>query len=184
MRCANIFCRGHKFIAHNTPDLDWACALTVKSREGWQEWRLTLGGMYFSSSKFVYVLRMLSIGILTSFIALLYGRNSLRQRAIDNKRAAELVQIVLDTLRNQEVRHYTDPVSEPHPYISSVQLRDQILQDEHSVKKRQYLWDKVERVVEGNANVRANLEEVEGGDELRVWRWVGGGARRKTLLDD
>ncbi|EIM89882.1 uncharacterized protein STEHIDRAFT_51002 [Stereum hirsutum FP-91666 SS1] len=157
---------GHKFIAHNTPDLDWACALTVKSREGWQEWRLTLGG------------------ILTSFIALLYGRNSLRQRAIDNKRAAELVQIVLDTLRNQEVRHYTDPVSEPHPYISSVQLRDQILQDEHSVKKRQYLWDKVERVVEGNANVRANLEEVEGGDELRVWRWVGGGARRKTLLDD
>lgn len=34
----------------------------------------------------------------------------------------------------------------------------------------------MELVVEGNANVRANLEEVQGGDELRVWRWVGGGA--------
>ena len=35
----------------------------------------------------------------------------------------------------------------------------------------------VERVVEGNANVRTNLEEVEGGDEQRVWQWVGSAAK-------
>jgi hypothetical protein len=41
----------------------------------------------------------------------------------------------------------------------------------------------VERVVEGNANVRANLEEVRGGDEMRVWRWVGGSGLRKRVGD-
>ena len=39
------------------------------------------------------------------------------------------------------------------------------------------MWAPVERVVEGNANVRTNLEEVEGGDEQRVWRWVGSAGR-------
>jgi hypothetical protein len=40
------------------------------------------------------------------------------------------------------------------------------------------VWDKVEKVVESNTNVRANLEEVEDGDELRVWRWIGQSGRR------
>lgn len=79
--------------------------------------------------------------------------------------------------------HHTDPITAPQPYLSSLQLRDLILQDEHSVSTRQRVWDQVERVVEGNANVRANLEEVHGGDELRVWRWVGGGSGiRKQIL--
>jgi hypothetical protein len=85
----------------------------------------------------------------------------------------ELIQIALDTLRNQELAHHTDPVSAPQPYLSSLQLRDLILQDEHSIPLRRRLWDRVEHVVEGNANVRVNLEEVAGGDEMRVWRWVG-----------
>lgn len=100
-------------------------------------------------------------------------------RRIEDKRVGELVQIALDTLRNQELAHYTDPASAPYPYLSSLQLRDLVLQDEHSVPARRRLWDRVERVVEGNANVRANLEEVAGGDELRVWRWIGGGGRRQ-----
>ena len=84
------------------------------------------------------------------------------------------MQIALDMLRNQEFVHHTDPVVAPQPYLSSLQLRDSVLQDEHSVRARDRLWRRVESVVEGNANVRTNLEEVEGGDEMRVWRWVGG----------
>ena len=42
----------------------------------------------------------------------------------------------------------------------------------HNVRERVRLWTKVARIVEGNANVRANVEEVAG-DETRVWRWVG-----------
>jgi hypothetical protein len=109
-----------------------------------------------------------------AFICALYSvRRTRAQRRIEGKRVAELVQIALDTLRNQELAHHTDPVTAPHPYLSSLQLRDLILQDEHSISVRRRVWDQVERVVEGNANVRANLEEVQGGDELRVWRWIG-----------
>lgn len=67
----------------------------------------------------------------------------------------------------------------PRPYLSSLQLRDLVLQDVHDVSKRRRLWSRVERVVEGNANVRTNLQEVEGGDEQRVWEWVGSSG--KTL---
>lgn len=108
---------------------------------------------------------------------------STQQKKIVDKRVAELVQVALDTLRNQELSHHTDPVVSPQPYLSSLQLRDLVLQDEHSVSRRRQLWDKVERVVESNANVRANLEEVEGGDELRVWRWVGSAGRRKVQFE-
>jgi hypothetical protein len=44
----------------------------------------------------------------------------------------------------------------------SLQLRDLVLQDEHSVAARTRLWTRVERVAEGNANVRANLDSRGG----------------------
>ncbi|TFK42618.1 Man1-Src1p-C-terminal domain-containing protein [Crucibulum laeve] len=156
---------GHRYLAHTTPDFTWDCALTVKSREIWGEWRTTVLGTI--------------VAILMGFAA----KFQLAQKRVESKRVAELVQIALGTLRNQEIAHYTDPVTAPQPYLSSLQLRDLILQDEHSIPTRRRLWDQVERIVEGNANVRANLEEIEGGDEMRVWRWVGSAGRgvRKEL---
>ena len=103
---------------------------------------------------------------------------------MEDKRVAALVQVALDMLRNQEMAHHTDPISAPYAYLSSLQLRDLVMQDEHSVGARRRLWDRVERVVEGNANVRVNLEEVEGGDELRVWRWVGGAGRKRVQFEE
>jgi hypothetical protein len=124
----------------------------------------------------------------TGTIVAVLGMFILRRRRvhahIEDKRVSELVQLALATLRNQEIAHHTDPVNAPAPYLSSLQLRDLVLQDEHSVAARTRLWERVERVVEGNANVRANLEEVPGGDELRVWRWVGGTGRRKAVEYD
>ncbi len=99
------------------------------------------------------------------------------RRQKESRRISGLVQVALDTLRNQELAYYTDPVSVPEPFLSSIQLRDLVLQDEHSVNERRRLWERVERVVESNTNVRANLEEIEGGDEMRVWRWVGSTGR-------
>lgn len=106
------------------------------------------------------------------------------QKQKESRRIAALVQVALDALRNQELAHYTDPVSTPAPFLSSIQLRDQVLQDEHALNTRRKLWGKVEGVVESNTNVRINLEEIEGGDELRVWRWIGSTGRtpgRKEL---
>ncbi|KAG0707805.1 Man1-Src1p-C-terminal domain-containing protein [Suillus ampliporus] len=146
---------GNRYLAHKTPQLTWNCQLTVKSRELWEQWRASVYALIACMGAFYFIKR------------------SRAHRRIEGRRVAELVQIALDTLRNQELAHHTDPVTAPHPYLSSVQLRDLILQDEHSISVRRRVWDQVERVVEGNANVRANLEEVQGGDELRVWRWVG-----------
>ncbi|KZT11379.1 uncharacterized protein LAESUDRAFT_734247 [Laetiporus sulphureus 93-53] len=146
---------GKRYIAHKTPTMGWDCIIKVKARDAWMEWRKSVVGT-----------AVLVMGILAL-------RRRRAQNAVENERVASLVQVALDLLRNQEMSHHTDPVSAPRPYLSSVQLRDLVLQQEHSVGKRQRLWERVERVVEGNANVRTNLEEVEGGDELRVWRWVG-----------
>ena len=103
-------------------------------------------------------------------MAALYFLSLLTQRQKERRRIAHLVRVALDTLRNQEsADYYTDTL----PYLSSVQLRDLVLQNETSVNTRRRLWERVERIVESNANVRVNLEEIEGGDEARVWRWVG-----------
>ena|ERR1700722_18540206 len=120
-------------------------------------------------------------GAIVLIVIAYVGKHRRARQQIENKRVAKLVQIALDTLRNQELAHYTDPIAAPQPYLSSVQLRDLILQDEHSIPVRRRLWEKVGRVVEGNANVRTNLEEVRGGDEMRVWRWVGGSGLRKWV---
>lgn len=103
----------------------------------------------------------------------MYGKAQLATRREEKQRVAELVQIALEELRNQEMQHFTDPVTTPHPYLSSVQLRDLILQDEHNSQRRRRLWDPVERIIEGNANIRVSLEELRGGEEGRVWTWVG-----------
>ncbi|KAI0082702.1 hypothetical protein K474DRAFT_1610816 [Panus rudis PR-1116 ss-1] len=150
---------GKRYLAHHTPSMDWSCSLKVKARESWSAWQKQ---------------------IMTTFLVMLSAlllRRRRAQRSIEDTRVASLVQIALDLLRNQELAHHTDPVTAPQPYLSSLQLRDLILQDEHSVSARKRLWERVERVVESNANIRTNLEEVEGGDEMRVWRWVGGAGR-------
>lgn len=98
----------------------------------------------------------------------------MNQNRIEGSRVSELVQTALDQLRQQETAHYTDPVAYRQPYLSPLHLRDLVLRDEHSVSARKRLWDKVERVVENNANVRVNNEEMQG-DEVKVWRWTGGG---------
>lgn len=72
----------------------------------------------------------------------------------------------------QERLHYLDPVQAPQVTIPVAHLRDDILASELSPASRQRLWSKVEKIVEGNANVRAGEDEVNG-EVWRVWQWVG-----------
>lgn len=39
------------------------------------------------------------------------------------------------------------------------------------------MWEPIQRVIEGNANVRVSLEELASGAEGRVWSWVGTSAQ-------
>ncbi len=114
---------------------------------------------------------MSAILLLVLFI---YQSSSRRvKRKGESNVIASLVQATLDALQCKALAHLTDPTRTIHPYIASHQLRDMVLQDEHSVAARQKIWAKIEKIVEGNTNVRANMDEVDSGDELRVWRWVG-----------
>ncbi|KAM5535229.1 hypothetical protein V8D89_011165 [Ganoderma adspersum] len=146
---------GKRFLAHKTAAMSWQCAVRVKTRQLWNEWRPSV------------------IGVVLCVLSILVVRRRQSQRAVEDDQVARLVTVALDCLRNQELAHHTDPVTVTRPFLSSLQLRDLVLQDIHDVSKRKRLWSRVERVVEGNANVQTNLREVDGGDEQRVWEWVG-----------
>jgi hypothetical protein len=163
--------------------MTWDCALTVKARETWSEYQRTVfrkvsSGTEFAESSLAdappFGCARLTVSI-ASFIAYLFNRSRRARKQIEDKRVAELVEVVLDTLRNREIQHHTDPVLAPTPYVSSLGLRDQIMHGESLYPARkERLWERVESIVEGNVNVRTNIEEVAGGHETRVWEWVGG----------
>lgn len=58
-------------------------------------------------------------------------------------------------------------------YISVSQLRDDVLREEFSAKRRTVIWRKVERLVEQNSNVRAKVGVLDSGDVGRGWKWIG-----------
>jgi len=148
---------GKRYLAHETPNMTWDCVLTVKAREAWKEYERTV---------------FLSIAALVAYS---FNRSRRARKRIEDKRVAELVDVVLDTLRNKEIQHHTDPVLAPKPYVSSLGLRDQVMHGESlNPARKERVWERVESVVEGNVNVRTNIEEVAGGQETRVWQWVGG----------
>lgn len=62
-------------------------------------------------------------------------------------------------------------MSEPH--ISAGQLRDDVLREEFSAARREKIWQRVKKVVEMNANVRAGVREGRSGEVSRVWEWIG-----------
>jgi hypothetical protein len=53
------------------------------------------------------------------------------------------------------------------------QLRDDVLRDEFSASRRTKLWEKVQKKVESNSNVRPMVREGRTGDVGRVWEWIG-----------
>ncbi|KAF7338325.1 Inner nuclear membrane protein SRC1 [Mycena venus] len=181
---------GKRYIAVKEPHLSWDCAIRIKLRNTWKQWQATVCGKLGSASsdhvcpdpglltEWVYA------GLFVLFVGGLYTRYQRAQGRVEAARVAGLVQTALDTLRAQERAYHVDPLSASAPYLSSLQLRDVVLAEEHSVPARARLWAKVERVVEGNANVRANLEEVGGGDEMRVWRWVGAPSPTKGRISN
>ena len=86
-------------------------------------------------------------------------------------RVLVLVAITLDRLATQAVLYDRGDAAES--WISAGQLRDDVLRDEFSARRRENIWKKVKAVVELNANVRASVREGRGGDVSRVWEWIG-----------
>ncbi|KAK5963690.1 Src1p PWA37_004015 [Arxiozyma heterogenica] len=86
-------------------------------------------------------------------------------------------------LRKSKIKHLTNVVIErlkknkietpDVPYLSSVQLRDILINDEANIKLRNSIWNEVTKNVESNnANIKSSLLEIHG-DMMRCWEWIG-----------
>ena len=95
----------------------------------------------------------------------------IRTARSDTARIPSLVATTLDRLATQAALHARGDAAES--WISVGQLRDDVLRDEFSDKRRESLWKRVSAVVEKNANVRASVRESRSGDVSRVWEWIG-----------
>lgn len=76
-------------------------------------------------------------------------------------------------LSEQAALHAQDPGMWSEGYMSMAQLRDDVLRDEFSATRRKKLWERVQKKVEGNSNVRPMVREGRTGDVGRVWEWIG-----------
>ena len=119
-------------------------------------------------------------GLAALLLSAAYGRLKLSQRRHIAEQVEELVPIALTLLQQQEQNHHIDNVLTPYPYLAPSQLRDLVLAHEHSPARRAELWQRVEKIIEGNSNVRAKTAE-QYGEDMRVWQWVGAAY---SLLDD
>ena len=100
-----------------------------------------------------------------------YTRNRILTSRADTARVPSLVATTLDRLATQAALHARGDAAEG--WISVGQLRDDVLRDVFSEKRRESMWTCVRAIVERNANVRASVREGRGGDVSRVWEWIG-----------
>ncbi|KAK0248069.1 hypothetical protein B0A54_03987 [Friedmanniomyces endolithicus] len=102
-----------------------------------------------------------------------YGRHRITSGRETEGKAKQLASQALERLSQQAALHAWDPEAYAENYVSVSQLRDDVLRDEFSAGRRKALWEKVQRKVEGNSNVRPMVREGRSGDVGRVWEWVG-----------
>jgi hypothetical protein len=88
-------------------------------------------------------------------------------------RAKQLAADVFDRLANHAALNHQEPGAYPDQGLSMTQLRDDVLRNEFSSRRRQKLWERVQKKVEHNSNVRAAVRENHTGDVARMWEWVG-----------
>jgi hypothetical protein len=88
-------------------------------------------------------------------------------------RAKQLASDVFDRLANQAAVAHYEPGARQEPGLSMNQLRDDVLRNEFSSSRRMKLWQRVQKKVEHNSNIRAAVREAPNGDITRMWEWTG-----------
>lgn len=56
--------------------------------------------------------------------------------------------------------------------MSSVQLRDLILNDMNDLNEKNRLWALTTKKLDGNTNVKSTLMEIHG-EIMKCWEWIG-----------
>lgn len=88
-------------------------------------------------------------------------------------RAKQLASDVFDRLAGQAALAHQDPSLYHDRGLSMNQLRDDVLRNEFSASRRMKLWQRVQKKVEHNSNIRAAVREGHSGDITRMWEWIG-----------
>ena len=88
-------------------------------------------------------------------------------------RAKQLASNVFDRLANQAAVASHEPGARQERGLSMNQLRDDVLRNEFSSSRRIKLWQRVQKKVEHNSNIRAAVREGPSGDITRMWEWTG-----------
>lgn len=89
------------------------------------------------------------------------------------ERAKQLAGDVFDRLANHAALHIQEPGVYSDRGMTMVQIRDDVLRTEFSAKRRTKLWERVQKKVEFNSNVRAGVRQAPHGDIARMWEWTG-----------
>lgn len=100
---------------------------------------------------------------------------------MEKYRADQLAQVVLKRLQDQQYLYSRDPDATPSAYLPPAQLRDLVLPPKGSVASRKRTWERVERMIEKNANVASREREV-GGEVWSTWEWTGPAGAAATTL--
>ncbi|KAJ9125446.1 hypothetical protein QFC22_000407 [Naganishia vaughanmartiniae] len=120
------------------------------------------------------------IGLLSFISALtLLLQNRYKQKKAEDAQVKELVAISLAKLQDRKHLHFTEPETASEPYLRPDQMRDDVLILVPQAQ-RKHLWARVQGVVESNANVQVDEQEVFG-DVWKTWEWVG--STRKDLQE-
>jgi hypothetical protein len=162
MNCTNQICccgyrinGGRRLASTSLAELSLSCSIRRSLRQTVERyiWQLILIIVFFTSGT--------------------YGRYRIISGQATEARAKHLAASVFDRLANHAALNAQDSGAFPEPGISMTQLRDDVLRTEFSSSKRQQLWEKVQKKVELNSNVRAAVRESRSGDVGRMWEWVG-----------
>jgi hypothetical protein len=102
-----------------------------------------------------------------------YGKYSITNSRAMEARAKQLASDVFDRLANHAALSIQEPGAYPDKGISMTQLRDDVLRNEFSSSRRQKLWERVQKKVEFNSNIRAAIRTTTSGDVARMWEWTG-----------
>ncbi|KAL5121006.1 inner nuclear membrane protein enriched at telomere/subtelomere region [Pleosporales sp. CAS-2024a] len=102
-----------------------------------------------------------------------YGKYHYTTSRAMETRAKQLAGNVFDRLANHAALSMQEPGAYPDKGVSMTQLRDDVLRTEFSTSRRQKLWERVQKKVEFNSNVRAAVRTTANGDVGRIWEWIG-----------
>jgi hypothetical protein len=102
-----------------------------------------------------------------------YAKYSYSRSRSMEARAKQLASDVFDRLANQAALAHEEPGTYKEPGLSMNQLRDDVLRNEFSSARRISLWQRVQKKVEHNSNIRAAVREGQSGDITRMWEWIG-----------